>query len=44
MIRRVVDFALSNRLLVVGLALLFLGAGIISFKRLPIEDVPQGNV
>jgi cobalt-zinc-cadmium resistance protein CzcA len=41
MIRRVVDFALSNRLLVVGLALLLFAAGIISFERLPIEAYPD---
>ncbi|HEX8817525.1 MAG TPA: CusA/CzcA family heavy metal efflux RND transporter [Terriglobales bacterium] len=41
MIRRLVDFALSNRLLVVGMALLLFAAGIISFKRLPIEAYPD---
>jgi len=41
MIRRVVDFALSNRLLVVGLALLLFAWGIISFERLPIEAYPD---
>ena len=41
MIRRVVDFALSNRLLVVGLALLLFAGGIVSFKRLPIEAYPD---
>jgi len=41
MIRRVVDFALNNRLLVVGLALLLFVWGIISFKRLPIEAYPD---
>ncbi len=41
MIRRVVDFALNNRLLVVGLALLLFAWGIISFERLPIEAYPD---
>ncbi len=41
MIRRVVDFALNNRLLVVGLTLLLFAWGIISFKRLPIEAYPD---
>ncbi len=41
MIRRVVDFALNNRLLVVGLTLLLFAWGIISFERLPIEAYPD---
>ncbi|MGA7686115.1 MAG: CusA/CzcA family heavy metal efflux RND transporter [Terriglobales bacterium] len=41
MIRRVVDFALGNRLLVVGIALLLFAWGIISFERLPIEAYPD---
>src|SRR5271163_10713 len=41
MIRRVVDFALSNRLLVLGLALILFAAGIVSFERLPIEAYPD---
>jgi len=41
MIRRVVDFALNNRLLVLGFALLLFAAGIVSFKRLPIEAYPD---
>jgi cobalt-zinc-cadmium resistance protein CzcA len=41
MIRRVVDFALSNRLLVLALALILFAAGIVSFKRLPIEAYPD---
>src|SRR6202044_3719737 len=41
MIRRVVDFALSNRWLVVGLALLLFAWGIVSFERLPIEAYPD---
>src|SRR5579864_3971218 len=41
MIRRVVDFALSNRLLVLGFALLLFAGGIVSFKRLPIEAYPD---
>ena len=41
MIRRIVDFALGNRLLVVGLALILFAWGIISFERLPIEAYPD---
>ena len=41
MIRRVVDFALSNRLLVLALAIILFAAGIVSFKRLPIEAYPD---
>ncbi|HEY3975106.1 MAG TPA: CusA/CzcA family heavy metal efflux RND transporter [Candidatus Sulfotelmatobacter sp.] len=41
MIRRVVDFALSNRLLVLGLALVLFAWGIISFHNLPIEAYPD---
>ncbi len=41
MIRRVVDFALGNRLLVLALALILFAAGIVSFKRLPIEAYPD---
>ncbi|HEV2173073.1 MAG TPA: CusA/CzcA family heavy metal efflux RND transporter, partial [Nitrospira sp.] len=41
MIRRVVDFALDNRLLVVGLAVVLFAWGIISFHNLPIEAYPD---
>ncbi|MGA9641890.1 MAG: CusA/CzcA family heavy metal efflux RND transporter [Terriglobales bacterium] len=41
MIRRIVDFALNNRLLVLGLALLLFAWGCISFERLPIEAYPD---
>jgi heavy metal efflux system protein len=41
MIRRVVDFALANRLLVLGLALVLFFWGIISFHNLPIEAYPD---
>jgi len=41
MIRRVVDFALNNRLLIVALALILFFWGIVSFKRLPIEAYPD---
>jgi cobalt-zinc-cadmium resistance protein CzcA len=41
MIRRIVDFALNNRLLVLGLALILFAGGIVSFKRLPIEAYPD---
>ena len=41
MIRRIVDFALNNRLLVLGLALVLFVWGIISFHNLPIEAYPD---
>jgi len=41
MIRRVVDFALNNRLLVLGFALLLFAWGIVSFRNLPIEAYPD---
>ncbi len=41
MIRRIVDFALSNRLLVLGGALLLFAWGIVSFHNLPIEAYPD---
>ena len=41
MIRRIVDFALNNRLLVLALALILFAAGIVSFERLPIEAYPD---
>ena len=41
MIRRIVDFALHNRLLVLALAIILFAAGIVSFKRLPIEAYPD---
>src|ERR1700691_2756860 len=41
MIRRVVDFALTNRLLVLALALMLFAGGVVSFKRLPIEAYPD---
>src|ERR1035441_2162287 len=41
MIRRVVDFALDNRLLVLGFALLLFIGGMIAFHDLPIEAYPD---
>jgi cobalt-zinc-cadmium resistance protein CzcA len=41
MIRRVVEFALNNRFLIVALAILLFVWGIISFKNLPIEAYPD---
>src|SRR5215469_17026429 len=41
MIRRIVDFALANRLLVLGGALLLFAWGIVSFRNLPIEAYPD---
>ncbi len=41
MIRRVVDFALGNRLLVLALALVLFAWGVVSFHNLPIEAYPD---
>src|ERR1700693_3756564 len=41
MIRRVVDFALTNRLLVLAFALLLFAGGIVAFRDLPIEAYPD---
>ena len=41
MIRRLVDFALQNRLLVLAIGILLFGWGIISFHRLPVETYPD---
>jgi heavy metal efflux system protein len=41
MIRKLVDFALNNRLLVVAGALLLLAFGAISFHQLPVEAYPD---
>jgi heavy metal efflux system protein len=41
MIRRVVDYALNNRLLVLALAILLLIWGAISFHNLPVEAYPD---
>src|SRR6516165_12212467 len=41
MIRRLVDFALNNRLLIVALAILLFAWGVISFRNLPIEAYPD---
>ncbi len=41
MIRRVVDFALNNRLLVLALALMLFAGGIVAFRDLPIEAYPD---
>jgi len=41
MIRRVVDFALNNRLLVVAFALILFFWGIVAIKRLPIDAYPN---
>ena len=41
MIRRVVDFALANRLLVLGLGVVLFVWGMISFHNLPIEAYPD---
>src|SRR6201981_1181710 len=41
MIRRLVDFALDNRLLVVAIALLLLVWGVIAFNNLPFEAYPD---
>ena len=41
MIRGVVDFALNNRLLVIAIALLLVGAGMVAFHNLPIDAYPD---
>src|ERR1700690_1629148 len=41
MIRRVVDFALDNRLLVLAFALILFAGGIVAFRDLPIEAYPD---
>src|SRR5450432_40386 len=41
MIRALVDFALNNRFVVLALALLALGWGVISFHNLPVEAYPD---
>jgi heavy metal efflux system protein len=41
MIRRLVDFALLNRFLVLAGAILLFAWGIVSFKRLPVEAYPD---
>ena len=41
MIRRLVDFALQNRLLVLGIGILLFAWGTISFHRLPVEAYPD---
>jgi len=41
MIRPLVDFALNNRFVVLGLAVVLFIGGIISFKRLPVEAYPD---
>jgi len=41
MIRGLVDFALNNRLLIAGLAVLLFAWGVISFENLPIEAYPD---
>jgi cobalt-zinc-cadmium resistance protein CzcA len=41
MIRSLIDFALNNRFVVLGLAIVLFIGGIVSFKRLPIEAYPD---
>ncbi len=41
MIRRLVDFALQNRLLVLALGVLLFAWGMVSFHRLPVEAYPD---
>ncbi|MGA9389524.1 MAG: efflux RND transporter permease subunit, partial [Candidatus Sulfotelmatobacter sp.] len=41
MIRRVVDFALSNRMLVLAFALIMFAGGVVAFRSLPIEAYPD---
>src|SRR6202522_2990235 len=41
MIRRLVDFALNNRLLIIAIGILLFAWGVISFRNLPIEAYPD---
>ena len=41
MIRKIVDFALDNRWLVLGLAIMLFAWGIVSFHNLPVEAYPD---
>lgn len=41
MIRSLVDFALNNRFVVLGIAVLLLVRGVVSFKNLPVEAYPD---
>ncbi len=41
MIRGLVDFALNNRWLVVGLSIMLFGWGVVSFHNLPVEAYPD---
>jgi cobalt-zinc-cadmium resistance protein CzcA len=41
MIRKIVDFALNNRWLVLGIAILLFAWGIVSFHNLPVEAYPD---
>jgi cobalt-zinc-cadmium resistance protein CzcA len=41
MIRRVVDFALDNRLLVLAFAVILFAGGVVAFRDLPIEAYPD---
>ena|SRR5438876_4295721 len=41
MIRKLVDFSLDNRFLILAAALLLLGWGAISFHQLPVEAYPD---
>jgi cobalt-zinc-cadmium resistance protein CzcA len=41
MIRRLVDFALNNRLLIIAVGILLFAWGVISFRNLPVEAYPD---
>ena len=41
MIRKLVDFALQNRFLVLAVGIMLFGWGIVSFHRLPVEAYPD---
>src|SRR5580693_10444383 len=41
MIRRIVDFALNNRLLVLAFAAMLFAGGIVAFRNLPIDAYPD---
>jgi cobalt-zinc-cadmium resistance protein CzcA len=41
MIRKLVDFALTNRFVVIALAILILFAGALAFHEMPVEAYPD---
>lgn len=41
MIRRIVDFALDQKLLILAFTLLLIAAGMVAFHRLPVDAYPD---